>query len=877
LWGGFVKKLLLIDGNNLLFRSYYATAAMGNLMQNSQGIYTNGIYGFINAIQSIIKMDFTHILVALDTKEKTIRHELFEEYKGKRKETPSELIMQFPYMKEYLDVQGISRYEKDRYEADDIIGYLVKHQKAFFDEIVIMSNDHDLLQLIDENVSQMISKRGLSETEVYTPRYMIEKLGIHPYQMTDYKGLVGDPSDNIPGIPGIGDKTAVKLLQEYETLENVIEHSEELKGKLKEKVVTYQEQALFSKKLATIEQDFDNELEIDTFEYTGFDQDKLISFFQKMEFHSFLKRMNLTVPKKHSPYKVIYNASEIQSILTSPMSIHLELMGSNYHSADKIGFGLQSAKGLYYIPYVLLKESVPFQNWLKDPKQKKHTFDLKQLKVVLLWDGFDIEGVEFDLLLAAYLINPNFTKEDFKVIVTGFDYQDIQYDEEIYGKGSKFCIPDSEVVIPHILNKVKAIFSLRKEIIEKIEQFGQLNLLKQIEMPLANTLAIMEHRGILIDQEKLSEFGENLHSRIQDLEKNIYELSDEEFNINSPKQLGVVLFEKLELPYQKKNKTGYSTDISVLKQLMDFHPIIAYLIEYRSLTKLYSTYYEGFKTALTLKNDSRIHTIYKQALTQTGRLSSIEPNLQNIPIKTEDGKELRKVFVSEEGCLLYSCDYSQIELRVLAEMADVTKLKEAFRNQEDIHSSTAKLILKKEEVSSLERRQAKAINFGIIYGKTAWGLSEDLQISPKHAERFIQNYFDNYPEIKGFMDKQIEDAKTKGYVLTMFQRRRYIPEVNSSNYQMREFGKRMAMNAPIQGSAADILKIAMVSIQGALEEKKLKTKLLLQIHDELVFSVPESEKDQIELLIKDKMEHAVTFSFPLVIDSSFGTNLFEVK
>jgi len=877
-----MKKLLLIDGSNLFFRAYYATAAMGNLMQNSNGVYTNAIYGLANSIQAILKMDFSHILVALDPKGKTFRHEMFSEYKGTRKDAPSELISQFQYLDEYLDAAGIPHYVQDKYEADDIIGYCSTKYKTEFDEITIISNDHDLLQLLDTNVNQIISKKGFSDFEVYTPKYMEDKLGFRPDQLTDYKGLVGDVSDNIPGIRGVGDKTAVKLLSEYGTLENLYEHTEDLTGKLKERIVESKEAAYFSKTLATIYRDFENLIEVDDLIYTGPHYQELVAFYQKMEFHHFLRKMDIPKaeqsPKLVTDYEVVSTVSRLKSILTSPMSIHLELFGTNYHNAEKIGFGLMSSTGLYYVPYALIHSSTAFQHWLSDENFIKYTFDLKQTKVALLWDGFDLSGVEFDLLLAAYLTNPNITKDDFKVVVSAFDYQDMEYDEEIYNKGAKYALPDDlKILESHVVKKAKAIFALKNPILNLNEEYQQTHLLNNIEIPLANALAYMEYHGIAIDEAKLDEIGSDLKSRSQQLEQLIYDLAGESFNINSHKQLEVILFEKLALPYSKKNKTGYSTDASVLKQLETFHPIISSVMEYRTLTKLHSTYYEGLKSALSLKNDSRIHTIYKQALTQTGRISSIEPNLQNIPIKTEEGKELRKVFIADQGEQLYSCDYSQIELRVLAEMAGVEKLKQAFRHHEDIHTATAKLIFKTDTISALERRQAKAINFGIIYGKTAWGLSEDLHISPKQAERFIANYFENYPEIKIFMDKQIEEAMTLGFVSTMFHRRRYISETSSNNYQTRENGKRMAMNAPIQGSAADILKIAMVQIQAEITKNNLKTKLLLQIHDEVVFSVPKEEMSMIEKIVKDKMETVADFSIPLTIESSFGENLFEVK
>lgn len=875
-----MKKLLLVDGNNLLFRSYYATAAMGNLMKNSQGVYTNAVYGFVSAMQGIVKMDYTHILVAWDPKGPTWRHLKYETYKGTRKETPSELISQMPLVREYLDSANIARYEQDLYEADDIIGFCATHYSNSFDQIDIFSNDHDLLQLLKTNVRQVISKKGISEIEIYTPESMLEKLGIRPNQMRDYKGLVGDASDNIPGIPGVGDKTATKLLETYGTLETLLENTDDLKGKLKEKVETYREQALFSKELATIVTTFENTLNVDDFEYKGPNLDQLKAFLQKMELHSLIRKIDFTSQVKNDNlvFMTVTDASKINSILLSPSALHLELFGFNYHVAEKIGFGISNELGSFYLDYKFALSIPQFVDWLKDESCIKFVYDYKQIKVALMWDQQDIKGVAFDLLLAAYLINPNMTKEDMRVVTANFNYNDVEYDENIYGRGAKYQIPDDiEIVKKHIADKARAIYKLHDTVIKITQDYDQLSLLNDIEIPLAKTLAKMEFEGIKIDTFELERFGDNLFQRIANLEKDIYALANEEFNINSPKQLGVILFEKLNLPYYKKSKSGYSTDISVLDQLVDFNPIISKIIEYRSLTKLHSTYYEGIKTALAVKNDSRVHTIYKQTIAQTGRLSSIEPNLQNIPIKTDDGKELRKIFIADFASQLYSCDYSQIELRVLAHMAQVKNLMNAFKSKDDVHTHTAKLIFHKEEISSNERRQAKAVNFGIIYGKTSWGLSEDLKISPKQAELFIQHYFENFPEIKGFMDCQIEDAKNQGYVKTILNRRRYIPEVNADNYQVREFGKRMAMNAPIQGSAADLLKKAMVLIDQAFEVRHLKSKILLQIHDELVINVAVEEREEVEKLVINYMENAIDFSVPLTVEGSFGANLFEVK
>ncbi len=875
-----MRKLLLIDGNNLLFRSYYATAAMGNLMKNSQGTYTNAVFGFVSTMQAILKMDYTHILVAWDPKGPTWRHLKYDTYKGTRKEVPSELISQMPLVREYLDSANVPRYEQDLYEADDIIGYCAIHFTDEFDLIDIFSNDHDLMQLLGPKVRQVISKKGISEIEIFTPTIMKEKLGISPEQMCDYKGLVGDVSDNIPGIPGVGDKTATKLLETYGTLDNILDNVEQLSGKLKEKIETFREQAIFSKELATIVTDFENNIKIENIIYNGSNYENLKSFLQKMELHSLIRKLDVPASRRieNSPYDIILNHQQLKSVLISPSAFHLELFGTNYHNAEKIGFGIVNAKGAYYVDYNLAIGSQEFTQWMNDRLQIKYVYDLKQTKVALLWDGFDIQGASFDLLLAAYLINPNLTKEDLRVVTANFDYNDVEYDETIYGRGAKYAIPeDRSSMHKHIVDKAKAIYALKDTILKQIDINNQNSLLNDIEIPLAITLAKMEYEGIAIDQNELDKFGNNLFVRIQILEKAIHELAEEDFNINSPKQLGIILFEKLNLPYYKKNKSGYSTDVSVLEQLSAFHPIIDKIMEYRSLSKLYTTYYEGIKSALQTKKDGRVHTIYKQTIAQTGRLSSIEPNLQNIPIKSDDGKELRKIFIANQGSTLYSCDYSQIELRVLAHMANVRNLKVAFQSGEDIHTHTARLIFHKNEISSSERRAAKAVNFGIIYGKTSWGLSEDLKISPKQADTFIQQYFDNFPEIKNFMDKQINDAKTLGYVSTVLNRRRYIPEVNADNYQVREFGKRMAMNAPIQGSAADLLKKAMVEIDQAFENHHLSSKILLQIHDELVINVELSEMNLVEKLVNEHMENAIKFDVPFEVEGSFGTNLFEVK
>ncbi|MFP4478992.1 MAG: DNA polymerase I [Candidatus Izemoplasmatales bacterium] len=870
------KKLLLIDASNLLFRSYYATAYTGNLMQTKDGKFTNGIYGFVRAMNTLLKRDYTHIIVALDSIGKTHRHDVYEEYKGTRQDTPAELKEQFPYMEDFLDAAGVYCYREESFEADDVIGYAVKHFKNDFDEIMIYSNDQDLMQLIDDNVFQLISKKGLSDIDILDKEALFEKMGLTPEQIPDYKGLVGDSSDNIPGIKGVGKKTAEKLLKEYGTVENIIENIPNLKGKLKERIEENQEVALFSKKLATIQCDFDNQIDINKAKYNGMDIDKLRNFYDQMSFRSFLNQINKDKAVETYDY-IELSVNDLENLNYDNGYLFLETYGDNYHVAEKLGFALIMNQKTYYIDYANAIQSEKFVGWLEDKTQKKYVYDYKKIKVILLWDDIHLEGVEFDLLLAAYLIDANINQDDFSAVTRSLDYEDVLSDDLIYGRGAKMAIPEMQKLKKHIITKVKAIKSLHKQALDKIADNNQNKLFNDIEMPLANTLAYMEYHGIEVDEQQLKDFGDNLDNHLTLLETKIYDQAGEIFNINSPKQLSEILFEKLDLPAKKKTKSGYSTDISVLNKLKNIHPIVQEIIEYRTYSKLKSTYYEGLLNALNLKSDHKIHTIYQQALTKTGRLSSKEPNLQNLPIRTDVGRELRKVFVGENKNPLLSLDYSQIELRVVAEMADVKNLKEAFKNDKDIHQETAKKIFGKEDISANERSVAKAINFSIIYGKTTWGLSEELNISPKEAEKFINSYFETYPEIKNYTDKQIEHGKNHGFVETMFKRKVFIPEISSKNYQTREFGKRIAMNAPIQGSAADILKLAMVRISQKFKDEGIQSKIILQIHDEIVLDVLEEELDKVIKITKNTMENILDFESKLLVHYSHGPNLFEVK
>jgi len=872
-----MKKMILIDGSNIMFRAYYGTAYSGNLMQNSKGQYTNAVFGFVNMMNSVLKEDFTHILVAFDKSGKTFRHEQYQDYKGGRKPMPEEFRSQIDLIKKSLDVLGVKQREIELIEADDIIGTYAQTYYDQFDDIEIISNDKDLLQLLNDKVHMRSSKKGMQDYTTYTPEYLEETMGVTPNLMTDLKGLMGDASDNLPGIPGVGEKTAVKLLKEYGTLENIITHKDEIKGKLGERIREHYESAILCKQIATIKTDVEFHFDLDEIRYTGINEEEMIAFYEELELHSLIKKFNRVQPKKQTTftYKVIDNIFDLSGVLLEDSFLVLETFGTNYHSSQALGFGLVNKKGSFFIPYDLVHQSIEFQLFLQDEQIKKNVFDVKMMRVVLMRDSYDIKGVEFDLLLAAYVLNPNNTKEDFRVIVSNFDYTDVSYKEEVYGKGAKYHIPEPKIYQLYAAKKAKALEELKPQLMKELTKNDQLSLVQDIELPLASILGEMEFNGIYVDGGKLYELNEEVAEKIDALTTKIYELSGVEFNIASPKQLGEVLFDHLKLPFAKKTKTGYSTSVDILEKLIDHHPIIEAIMSYRTLTKLYSTYIVGLEQAI--HEDGKIHTIYRQAFTSTGRLSSVEPNLQNIPIRYEEGREIRKVFVPDKNNKLLACDYSQIELRVLAHMAKEEVLIEAFRNNEDIHTKTAKQIFEKEDISSLERRQAKAVNFGIIYGQSAWGLSEGININPKDAERFITKYYQQFPGIKSFMDTVVENATNLGYAETIYKRRRYLPELHSSVYMQREGGKRNAMNAPIQGSAADIIKIAMIHIDTEMKKRKLKSKLLLQIHDELVFDVDQDETSVMDILVRDTMEHCVKLLVPLKVEGVFGDNLYETK
>mgnify|MGYP001159189163 FL=1 len=878
-----MKHLTLVDGNSVLFRAYYATAYPGaTLMQSSKGVYTNAVFAFINMMEKIKEQTNHHILVAFDTAHPTKRHEQYKEYKAGRAAMPEELAQQIPLVKQYLTLRGFNQHEQIGYEADDIIGTLAKQASENNILVDIFSSDKDLLQLVDDKITVNLLKKGMKEIDVFTPQSLFETYELTHHQMIDLKALMGDPSDNIPGIRGVGEKTATKLLKEYETLENILKDKENIKGKLGEKIRENESLALLSKELVTINTSSPIPLTYEDTEIKEVDLTDFIEYLKELELKQLVVRYSENHQPKHNTkftYQVIDTHEQLDQLIfnhSMPLAIHFEFSEENYHKSDLWGIGLSNGMNHYFIDPKIALENTTFLNYLKNKAIEKYTYDYKAIKVFLMWRNKKINNISFDLLLAAYIIKSSIGKEDFTTTVQLFNETNILYDEQVYGKGVKKGLPENkELYQSHIANKANIIYALKDEMLETIKQQNQLPLLNDIEIPLTEVLAKMEFEGLLVDQAELNQQKEGLEKRILELEKQIYQHAGETFNIASPKQLGDILFEKLNLPHGRKLKTGYSTNVEVLNSLKDAHPIIPFIMDYRQLTKLYSTYIIGIEQSLF--EDGKVHTILKQALTTTGRLSSIEPNLQNIPIRTEEGRKIRKIFKAKEGSYLLGADYSQIELRVLAHMADVKNLKEAFLKQEDIHKSTAQKVFHVENVDSEQRRQAKAVNFGIIYGIGAWSLSEDINVSPAEAQKFIDRYLEVYPEIKNYMEEIVAFAEKNEYVETILNRRRYIPEIHSKVYAQREFGKRTALNAPIQGSAADIIKIAMVKLYQYLKDNQKESKIILQVHDELILQVPENELEEMKVIVPKIMKEAYQMSVSLETSCDIGSNWYELN
>ena len=874
-----MKRMILVDGNSLMYRAYYGVMDISNIKPNSKGIFTNAINAFARMINHLCKSEYDNMVVAFDAGKHTFRHEIFGDYKAGRAHMPDEMRMQIPHIKHFLDLSGIKRYEINEYEADDIIGTMATKAESLGYHVDVYSSDKDLLQLITENTTVHLTKKGMTELESFTPEHFKEVYNLEVEQFIDLKALMGDKSDNISGVPGIGEKKACKYLTEFKSVEGILENIDQLKGKDKINFEENRELALKCKKMVTILRDAPIDLEFSQTEKKEKDFDKLNDLYEYLELNQLLK--DLRSQKKPEAvydmsYKVIDNPIDLKSILLPKSSIIVETFDYNYHKCPILCFAIKNQAGNFIIDPNLLYESIDLQLFLSDKENHKSIYDYKRAYVSFKKMGFELLGVDFDMLLASYILNPSITKNEFKMVAAYYEYYNLRFDEEIYGKGAKKALPPKEVLYEHVIKKVECLYLLKNKIVEKLMENNQYHLLTEIEIPLSKVLGDMEFEGLKVDIDELRRQKEDIKNRIDFIESEIYRLCGCEFNIGSPKQLGVVLFEQLNLPCPKKTKTGYSTDVDTLTQIVKLHPAIEYILSYRTLTKLYQTYLEGMEPQIY--SDSKVHTIYEQALTETGRLSSIEPNLQNIPIRTEEGRNIRKMFVpSKPTNSFFSADYSQIELRVLAHMANVEKLINAFNNGEDIHAKTAMEIFNKTDITPQDRHRAKAVNFGIIYGISAYGLATDIGITNTEAANYIKRYYEIYPEIKVFMDQTIEFCKEFGYVKTIKNRIRNIPDINSKVFTLREFGKRTAMNAPIQGSAADILKIAMINIANRLEKDGFKSKMLLQIHDELLFEVEQGEEQRLSEMVQYEMKNALSLHVKLDVSHDFGKNWYEVK
>lgn len=859
-----MKKIVLVDGNNLLFRSYYATAYTGNIMRNKEGFPTNGVYGFVNMINKIISDEKPeYMMVAFDIG-KTFRHEKYERYKDGRKETPDDLKVQFPVAKKILTAMGIKYLECAGYEADDIIGTISMWcEKDPEYEALIVSSDKDLLQLIsDETVVKLLKTKDYiwMDKKTFNDTY-----GFDPIHMIDLKALMGDSSDNIPGVKGIGEKGAIKLVSEYKTIDNIYENIDKIKGATQIKLIDGKEDAYYSKDLVTIYREVPLDITFDDLLYKGENADELIDIYNDLGFYSLLRKINTSDIKKEKSredeFKIISDINDVK--ISEDTSIYLDTTIGNYHDAEILGIALYNSTLSCYIPYDIFKNNTS----ILDTDYNLSTYDYKKLIVVFNKYGIKVPNINFDTMISAYLLNYD-TKDDICYLANKLNIYIPSYDKKE--------VVTTEEAIRRAILKAKFIYNTKDKLYEDMKREDNIYLFESIEMPLAKVLAKMETTGIRVDKKVLEEMGTEIKIKLEILTRDIYNYAGEEFNINSPKQLGEILFDKLKLPGAKKNKNGYATDIDVLKKLTEY-PIINKILEYRALAKLYSTYIDGIIS--TIREDGKIHTIYTQTLTRTGRLSSIEPNLQNIPMRSEYGRLIRKAFIPEDNSVILSSDYSQIELRVFAHLSGVNDLINAFKEGVDIHTKTAMDIFKvpMEGVTKNMRRQAKAVNFGILYGISSYGLAEDIGIPVKEAKEFINKYFETYPGVKDYMDKEIDEAKRNGYVKTIMNRKRVIEELKSSNYMVRSMGERMALNTPVQGSASDILKKAMVEINNIFEKENIKSKMLLQVHDELIFNVYNDEIDKVKDIVYNTMTKVFELKVPLDVDIELGNNWYEAK
>ena len=896
------ERLIIIDGNSLINRAFYALPPL----TTKEGNHTNAIYGFVTMLLKVME-DYKpdYIGVAFDKKAPTFRHKEFTEYKAGRKKMPPELAEQMEPLKEVLDAFNIYRIELEGFEADDLIGTLAKHceEKGF--ESLIVTGDKDALQLTSDCTKVLFTKKGISQLEIYDDKKVMEEYEVTPTQFIDLKGLMGDKSDNIPGVPGVGEKTAIKLLKQFETIENLIQNTEEITAtKLREKIEVNREQAMLSKRLATIITNVPVDINLDDLKKREADHEKLMELFRSYEFNSLIPRIKKTIEQStdenENTYKLENNTN--QNIVQIKDIVSLKTMLDEVKKqgqivlktiteeqnivTDKIVSLAVTTKGevLYYIDFKDFSEDDLIYNLkqvLEDDSIKKIGHDFKKEIVHFYPYNINISNLHFDTMIGEYLIDAARSSYSLKDLAIGYLGEEIVDEEKIMGKGknqiSLWEAPGEELK-QLLCSYVRVVANISNTIKEKLENLGLEKLYYEVELPLVEVLAFMEFQGIKVDRNMLLDLEIEFKEKIDQLTREIYTLADVEFNINSPKQLGEILFEKLGLPPIKKTKTGYSTNADVLEKLHDQHDIIPKISEYRQVTKLKTTYVDGLLNIINPVT-KRIHSSFNQTVTTTGRISSTEPNLQNIPVRLEMGRRLRKVFISDDGYKFIDADYSQIELRVLAHIANDENLIDTFIKNQDIHTRTASEIFEvpMEEVTPLMRGDAKAVNFGIVYGISDFGLSQNLNIPVNKAKKYIESYLDKYPSVRKYMKDIVEEGKEKGYVVTLLHRRRYLPELKSSNFNIRSFGERIAMNTPIQGSAADIIKIAMVTVYKRLKEGNYKAKLILQVHDELIIECPENEVETVTKILQESMENAIKMTVPLKVDLSYANNWYDAK
>ena len=903
-----MKKIVLIDGNSILNRAFYGI--MGNKMLTTpDGKYTNAVYGFLAILFKVLEdIEPEYLMVTFDLKAPTARHKLYDGYKATRKGMPNELAEQMPILKDILKSMNIKVIEKEGYEADDVLGTIAKRAEKKSFDVTIVSGDRDTFQLTSSRVKVRIphTKVGKTETEIFDREAVLKKYGVTPKQLIEVKGLQGDTSDNIPGVPGIGEKTALELVKKYKTIDGIYEAIEkgedDLKPKARERLLENKELAILSRTLGTINLEVPIEEDLEEFKIKEWNKEEVFAKFKELNFNRFIDRFDLKSeegPKQNLAelfeIKTLNTENEIKDLLRKIQNQLVFMLGTETVEQEKLIIKKQIKSIYIYIDNIVYEikfnTNEEFISYFKiifeDENIQKYSYRLNETYVLLMQNGIYLKGIKFDTEIAAYLLNPSNGK--YKLDELANQYLSIDIPEYLEAVGAKqqketqmtlFSQDEANVDFEKYQNAIYmyTIAKLAEIMNKKLEEINSLELFENIEMPLIKVLAEMQYEGIYVDKQELVSFGDKLKEEIEVIKQEIYKLAGEEFNINSTLQLGNILFEKLKLPVYKKTKKGYSTDVDILEKLKPEHPIIEKILEYRGFMKLNSTYVDGLIVYIN-EYTHKIHSYFHQTITATGRISSTEPNLQNIPTRTEQGKQIKKAFKAQEGNIFIDADYSQIELRILAHISKDRNMRGAFLNEEDIHKQVASKVfdVPLEEVTKEQRTAAKAVNFGIVYGISGFGLAEQLGISRKKAEQYIEQYLDKYKGVKRFMDEIVEKAKEQGYVETLFNRRRYIPELSSNNYMVRQFGARAAMNTPIQGTAADIMKIAMIEVNKKLEEEKLNAKLILQIHDELLIECKIEEKEEVKKILKESMENAVKLSIPLEVEVSEADNWYDVK